>query len=157
MPYVLAAIVVTLGLYFVLGLRRFVFLVLIPCVIAATIYGSWYYFSGQYEKDRSAEKQRISEAKGKKNWESVVDDMRRIERNARAGYSYPADPNDTSPLGVMRFEYSEYDPWNDDDVLSKVRDRYYPTIPKEKFDQWARDPYGQEKIDTYLKEPAQPK
>jgi hypothetical protein len=39
---------------------------------------------------------------------------------------------------------------NDEDLLSEYRDRYYPTIPKEKFDQWARDPYGQEKIDSYL-------
>jgi hypothetical protein len=157
MLYVLAALIVTLGLYFALGLRRFVLLVLIPCIIGATIYASWYYFSGQYEKDRSADKKRISEEKrerdGKKHWENLLDDTRRIERNVRSGYRYEADPTNTSPLGVLRFEAREYDKFNDEDLLSMCRDRYYPTIPKEKFDQWARDPYGQEKIDAYLEDP----
>jgi hypothetical protein len=52
MPYPLAAVIVTLGLYFVLGLRRFVLLILIPCIIGASIYGSWYYFSSEYDKDQ---------------------------------------------------------------------------------------------------------
>jgi hypothetical protein len=60
MPYVLAAIVVTLGLYFVLGLRRFVLLVFIPCVIGETICASWYCFSGQYEKNKSTGNQRLA-------------------------------------------------------------------------------------------------
>jgi len=164
MPYVLAAVIVTIGLYFALGLRRFLLLVLIPCVIAATIYGSWYYFSSEYDKTKSAEKQKLAqlhkEQHAKKSteelWGELVGNTRRIEKNARAGYHYESDPDDTSPLGVMRFEAPEYNKFNDEDLLSKVRERYYPAIPKEKFNQWARDAYGQEKIDAYLKETAQP-
>ena len=165
MPFALAAVIVALGLYFVLGLRRFLLLVLVPCVIAATIYGSWYYFSSEYERAKSAEKQKLAQLHKERHarktteelWGELVDDTRRIEKNARVGYHYESDPYDTSPLGVLRFEAPEYDAWNDEDLLAKYRERFYPTIPKEKFEQWVRDPYGQEKIDAYLKEPAQPK
>jgi hypothetical protein len=58
------------------------------------ICGSWYYFSGQYEKDKSAERQRLSqlekERHAKETWERVVKNTRRIESNARAGYHYEA-------------------------------------------------------------------
>jgi hypothetical protein len=37
-------------------------------------------------------------------------------------------------------------------ILEKYRLVVYPTISKELFDKWARDPYGQEEIDSYLKE-----
>jgi hypothetical protein len=83
---------------------------------------------------------------------ALVKNIRRIESNARAGCHYAADPEDTSPLGVLRSEAPDYNDINNEDLLTKVRERYYAAIPKEKFDQWARDPYGQEKIDAYLKE-----
>jgi hypothetical protein len=115
----------------------------------------------RYDKDKAAEKETLSQVERERHakvlWEKVVDNTRRIERNARAGYHYVGDPEDTSPLGVLRFEAAAYDKWNDEDFLSVIRDRFYHTIPKEKFFQWARDPYGQEKIDAYLKETAQPK
>jgi hypothetical protein len=161
MPYAIAAIVVTLGLYFFLGFRRFTLLVVIPGIIGLTIYFSWYYFSGQYEKDRSAEKKRLSlTEKGQhatELWEKVLNDTRRIERNTRAGYHYQADPEDSSPLGVLRFEVPEYKDWNDEDFILKIRDRFYPSIPKDKFDQWVRDAFGQEKIDAYLEQVAKAK
>jgi hypothetical protein len=53
----------------------------------------------------------------------------------------------------LRFEFPQYDKFNDEDVLREYRVAVYPQIPKEKFDKWARDPYGQEEIDSYLKDP----
>ena len=75
---------------------------------------------------------------------SAVKNTRRIESNARAGYHYEADPDDTSPLGVMRFDAPDYDNINNQDLLTKISDRFYPTIRKEKFAYWTRDPMGRQ-------------
>jgi hypothetical protein len=44
----------------------------------------------------------------------------------------------------MRFEAPDYDNMNIEDLLTKIPDRFYPTIRKEKFDQWTRDPMGRQ-------------
>jgi hypothetical protein len=72
-------------------------------------------------KTKSAEKQKLAqlhkEQHAKKSKEELVDNTRRIEKNARVGYHYESDPYDTSPLGVLRFEVPEYDNLNDEDLL----------------------------------------
>jgi hypothetical protein len=155
---VFTVIAITLGLYFALGLRRFLLFVFIPAMIGLTIYFSWYHFSGQDEKDKATKKQeaaRMAEEQHQKELQAKLEDeTRRVEWNARIGYRRNSglDPTDTSPLGVFRFEYPEYDDLNDEDLVERIRSHNYPTIPKEKFNKWARDPYGQEEIDHYLEE-----
>jgi len=46
---------------------------------------------------------------------------------------------------------------NDELLLQKFRARVYPMIPQDKFDEWARDPFGQEKIDAYVEQDTQRK
>ena len=158
MLFAVGLIVVLLGLYFALGFRRFALLVLIPGVIGLGIYSSWYYLSGQHQKAKLAEKQKLTVLHKKEHasksaeelWRELVYETRRIESNARLGYHYKGDPDNTSPLGVWRFKAPEYDILNDEDLILKIRDRYYPAIPKERFELWARDPFGQEKIDASL-------
>jgi hypothetical protein len=42
-------------------------------------------------------------------------------------------------------------------ILESIASSFTPPIPKELFDKWARDPYGQEQIDSYLKNHGQDK
>jgi hypothetical protein len=62
---------------------------------------------------------------GRKSFGKLLDNTRRIEKNARVGYHYVADPGDASPLGVLRFEAPEYDNFNDEDLLSNYRAPLY--------------------------------
>jgi len=100
-------------------------------------YFAWYHFTDQ-------------EAKVK--FRKLENETRRIERNARVGYRYRSDPENTSPLGVARFVHPEYDKFNDDDLIEGIRAKFFPNIPKTDFSVWMRDPHGQEKIDSYLEQ-----
>jgi hypothetical protein len=55
-----------------------------------------------------------------------VKNTKRIESNARAGYHDEADPDDTSPSGVMRFEAPGYDNMNNEDFLTKIPIAFIP-------------------------------
>ena len=139
--YFLVAMAVTVG-------------VLIPVAIATGLYFSWRH--SEEEKSRTAKE----ELRIKKNRAEFTEDIRRIESNARAGYhpKYGDDPSDTSLLGVIRWKYGQaYDDVNDEDLIESTRRTLYPTIPKDLFDKWARDPYGQEKIDSSLRDHDQDK
>jgi hypothetical protein len=97
-------------------------------------YFAWYHFTDQETKTKFRELQ---------------SETRRVERNARVGYHYRSDPEDTSPLGVARFIFPQYDKFNDEDLIEMIRAKFHPNIPKADFSVWMRDPYGQEKIDSY--------
>jgi hypothetical protein len=93
-------------------------------------YFAWYHFTDQDTKTKFRE---------------LENETRRIERNARAGYHYRSDPEDTSPLAVVRFTFPHYDKFNDDDLIEMIRAKFHPNIPKTDSSAWMRDPYGQER------------
>jgi hypothetical protein len=97
--YFLVAVAVTLGVYFAWVLRRVLLYLLIPAGLGVAVYFSWYHFTGQEEKSKSAKE----EQRHKQFRSTLVEDTRRVESNSRVGYhpKHESEPVDTSPFGGL--------------------------------------------------------
>ena len=142
-------------------------LVLLSVALGSAILGivgpfSWHYFDVQAYKEKlaaqEASKQRERDAKtreeektARSHWEKRASEIRKLEKQARAGEKLYYGGDDTSPLQFLRWDDSDFAKMDDDDVLEVYRSWLYPKIPKDQFHLWGRDPFGQEKIDAAQK------
>jgi hypothetical protein len=131
-------------------------------ILGVTVPFSWHFFSVHAYQEKLAAKAAI-EAKQKQKeynewhtqfWENMASKIRHLEKYRRAnpqhirfdgGYADFA-----SPLQVIKADInnSELRQMDDDDVLELYRSWLYQNIPKDQFQIWGREPFGQEKIDA---------